>query len=287
MNRLKQTIHSVHKCGPVLALLLISFSVVSKEGHAQDVFSFQDSIQITTLQDSFCACVNRHAGEKSKDWGDAIALSLFTKLDANTSPYRNSELLLRTNNPAASMRKMDRALDSLIVERGFVKCVPLWSVILKDKAGFFKRIEEMKHHPPLIQYQIVHLRERTGQNLLNNLMNGLSDTIQILFDRKSTFDSVAIQLQKVSDQLKGQVITMEMKFEKWGKDSCGIGKMKLLKNGIIPLGGFRILFSRGDTYAKIERMDMLLRESFKKEDLISAPDFNDLPASPQKADTPK
>jgi hypothetical protein len=249
----------------------MSFLYTGK-ANGQDIYSLKDSSQFVTLQDSFCACISRHAGENSKDWGDAIALALFTKLDVNTASYRNAELLLRITNPEKSLRKMDHSLDSLIIEQGFIKCIPLWSVILKDKAGFFQRIGEMQQHPPLLQYQLPHLRERTGQNLLNYLKNGLSDSILILFDRRSTFDSATVSLRKLSDELKGQVITMEMKFERRGRDSCGIGKMKLLKDGIIPLGGFRITYQRGDTHAKIERLEMLLRESFRKEDLISAPE---------------
>ena len=251
--------------------LLCFFFFHPGKGGAQDIYSLKDSAQLVALQDSFCACVNRHAGANSKDWGDAIALALFTKLDVNSLAYRNSEMLMRSTYRNASLRKMDRLLDSVIIDQSFVKCIPLWSVILKDKAGFFKRILEMKQHPPLLQFQIPHLRECTGQNLLNCLKNGLSDSIVLLFDRKATFDSLSTALKKVSAELQGQIVTMEIKFERQGRDSSGIGKMKLLKNGITPLGGFRITYQRGDTYAKIERLEMLLRDSFKTEDLISSP----------------
>jgi hypothetical protein len=262
---------SKKQCKRIAVLFFFFGGLYAEPIAAQGIASLKDSAQFIALQDSFCACVNRHAGENSKDWGDAIALALLTKLDVNSVPYRNSELLMRKTNRHASMRRMDHVLDSIIISQGFIKCIPLWSVILKDKAGFYKRIEEIKNHPPLLQYQLPHLRECTGQSLLNYLKNGLSDSIAVLFDRRATFDSAAIALKKCADEIGGQIVTMEIKFEKRGKDSCGVAKMKLLKNGIIPLGGFRIIYQRGDTYAKIERLDMLLRDSFKTDELIQAP----------------
>jgi hypothetical protein len=250
----------------VIALFFLSFYC---EG--QDIAALKDSLPIKTLQDSFCACVNRHAGVDSKDWGDAVALALFAKLDINSPAYRKAELFLMRSNPTASMRMLDDGLDSLIIDQSFAKCVPLWSVMLKDRPGFFRTIAGMRQHPPLLQVQIPHLREQTGKNLLSYLKNGVSDSIAVLFDRRATFDSVKVLLYKVNREIKGHVVIDEMTFERRGRDTCGTGKLKLLKDGIIPLGGFRISYKKGDVHAKIERLDLMLRDDFLPEDLISSP----------------
>ncbi|HEV7232303.1 MAG TPA: hypothetical protein VGO45_13290 [Bacteroidia bacterium] len=250
---------------------VVAFLCSMECARGQDIALLKDSLSLKTLQDSFCACVGRHAGEGSKDWGDAIALALFAKLDINSSAYRNAELFLSRQNPSVSMRSQDNALDSLIIEQSFVKCVSLWSVILKDRPGFFKTIAGMREHPPLLQVQIPHLREQTGKNLLSYLKNGVSDSIAVLFDRRATFDSSRASLEKVSREIKGQVVTEEMTFERRGRDTCGTGKMKLLKGGIVPLGGFRISYKKGDVHAKIEKLDLMLRDSFLPEDLIGSP----------------
>jgi hypothetical protein len=190
----------------LIRLCLILGVCYSPNARAQDIFVFQDTLQIHVLQDSFCACVARHAGDDSKDWGDAIAFSLFTKLDINSTPYRNAELFLRQALPQVSMRKLDHLLDSFIVRQSFVKCVPLWAVILQDQAGFFNRLTELRLHPPFMQSQIPHLREQTGKTLLSYLQNGVSDSIATLFDRRSAYDSARASLQKIRNDIRGKTV---------------------------------------------------------------------------------
>jgi hypothetical protein len=255
-------------CSWSLATLLC---LTSTPCRSQSLSSLRDSLPFRTLQDSFCACVNRHAGEESKDWGDAVAYALFLKLDVCNPVYRNAELLLRKTFPQKSQRKMDRELDSLIIQEGFGKCVSLWKVFLKDLPGFYKTVAMLRENPPLLQNKLPHRREQTAQMLLDYLKNGVSDSIAVLFDRRSAFDSSMTALQVVSREIKGKLVTLEMKFERKGTDSCGIGKMKLMKDGTHSLGGLRIIYKKGDTYAKIENLSAMLRENFEEEDLILSP----------------
>jgi hypothetical protein len=250
----------------VLLIVLLQMNT-----RAQDVTSFRDSLSFRTLQDTFCSCVNRHAGEKSEDWGDAVALAFFLKLDQHTQEFRSAEILLRHRFPKASMRKLDHLIDSLLVSDGFGKCVSLWPVNLNDKSGFFKTLFSMRQHPPFLQLQTVHMREQTGQALLNYLHNGVSDSIAILFDRQATFDSIRPALETLRSETKGKLVTMEMKFERIGRDSSGLAKMKLLQNGLHDLGGIRITYRKDDPYAKIERIGMLLRDTYGNEQLLDPP----------------
>ncbi len=250
-----------------LAALLFFLQLVMQVNlKAQDISSLRDSLQFKILQDSFCSCVNRHANEDSKDWGDAIALSLFLKLDSHTPEYRNAEILIRRQFPGPLMYRLDHSLDSLIISDGFGKCVSLWPVMLKDKAGFFKMVNMMRLHPPMLQYQLVHMRELTGENLLHEIQRGVSDSLYIFFQRKTTFDSVRKSLESLSRETQGKIVTLEIKFERMGRDSSGIAKMKLLRDGIYDMGGMRIIYRKDDPYAKIESLGVLLRDSFGKED---------------------
>jgi hypothetical protein len=247
----------------VLLLLFVGYQLPTE---AQNISILHDSISFHTLQDSFCACVNRHAGEESKDWGDALALGLFLKLDNRTAEYRKAEWLLRKTFVSTSMSRLDFLLDSLIINDGFGKCVTLWPVLLKDRAGFFGTIAMMRQNPPFLQLQTIHLREEVGQNLLTFIQQGVSDTLSILFERQSEFDSIRSSLLFLSKEIQGKVVTPEMKFERLGKDSSGICKMKLLRDGRYDMGGVRLIYRREDPYAKIGQIGMLLRDPIRKED---------------------
>jgi len=223
------------------------------------------------LQDSFCACVNRHVGPDSKDWGDAVAYAILLKLNVNTPPYKEVERVIRKSDPSLSLSKMDRVMDSLLVLQEFGKCLSLSKIQLKDTAGFFSMIHSIRAHPPLLQNQLLHMRALTGQALLDYLRNGVSDSVALLFDRQGAFDSVKTTLEEVSKSVKGKRVRAEIKFEKLGRDSCGIAKMKLLQDGTHSLGGVRIIYRRGDLYAKIIWVSALIRDDFKEEELIDVP----------------
>ncbi|MFI5148335.1 MAG: hypothetical protein ACHQRM_01270 [Bacteroidia bacterium] len=253
--------------------LLIAFlgSLDSFSISAQNIDSLVTYSPYETLQDSFCACVNRHAGEESKDWGDAVAYSILLKLDVNTTPYQDMERLLRKSYPAASLSALDRKLDSLVITQSFGKCLSLWKVILKDPPGFFKMVQSIRDHPPLLQNQLPHMRTLTGQNLLNYMRSGVSDSAMILFNRQTTFDSARGVLEEISNSIREKKVRAEIKFEKLGRDSCGIAKVKLLQDGTHSLGGIRIQFRRNDHYAKIERISALIRDDFKEEEPLVIP----------------
>jgi hypothetical protein len=250
-------------------LLLLFFWACQTE--AQNIASLRDSAALKTLQDSFCASISRHAGADSKDWGDAVAFAVFTKLDVNSATYRNAELFLYKKEIFTSMRRQDQVLDSFLIDQSFSRCLPLWTVILEDRGGFYKTIAQMRQHPPLLQIQLQHLREQTGKNLVNSLRNGISDSTALLFDRRSTFDSARTQLLALSKEISGKGVNVEITFERKGHDTTAIAKVKLLRSGAGALGGIRIQYRKGDIYAKIERLDMLLRDSFRTEDLIEMP----------------
>jgi hypothetical protein len=250
----------------VLLLLVCTCRMVG-----QNIASLRDSAALRTLQDSFCASISRHAGSDSKDWGDAVAFAVFTKLDVNSVAYRNAEFFLYEKEIFRSMRRQDQVLDSFLIDQSFSRCVPLWSVILKDRAGFFHTIDEMRLHPPLLQIQMQHLREQTGKNLVNSLRNRVSDSTALLFDRRATFDSAQSQLHDLSKEIGDKGVSVEITFERWGKDTTGIAKVKLLRGGTGSIGGIRITYKKGDRYAKIERLEILLRDSFSTEDLIEMP----------------
>jgi hypothetical protein len=253
-------------CIPLLFIFLLSRSL-----NAQSLDTLVTTTPYQTLQDSFCACVNRHAGTDSKAWGDAMAYAILLKLNVNTPAYQDMERLLRNTYPEASLCLLDRKLDSLVIIQSFGKCLSLWSVIVQDPSGFFKTIATIHEQPPLLQNQLPHMRTITGQNLLDYLRFGVSDSIGLLFDRQTAFDSARPALLEVSNAIRGKKVRAEIKFEKLGRDSCGIAKMKLLEQGTHSLGGIRIIFKRKDHYAKIQWMSALIRDDFKEEDPVAVP----------------